>query len=257
MKAIPAAEFRKDLFVAEYLINGYNGKAAAITAGASEGSARFTASKLLAMPDVQEKVRAAQEEALRVRRLTKEAIVARLESIAMADPRELTGLHRNCCRYCWGENHRFQRTPREREEALVNWLQDQAARVEKKMPEGPPFDEAGGLGYNPTKDPHPQCPECFGEGEVRVVFHDTRDVSADAARLFAGVEQTQHGLKVRMNSQHEALRDLGKDHGLFGKKIELTGRNGGPVQHEHDIAQIFADVEGADTGIGPATGREG
>jgi phage terminase small subunit len=50
--------------------------------------------------------------------VTTELVLSRLQAIATADPRELTELHRGCCRYCWGTGNLFQRTPRElREDA--------------------------------------------------------------------------------------------------------------------------------------------
>ena len=52
------------------------------------------------------------------------------------------------------------------------------------------FDEASGIGYDPRCDPHPDCPECFGEGVVKVFVKDTRDLSPMAERLYAGVEET-------------------------------------------------------------------
>jgi phage terminase small subunit len=248
------AELRLERFIAEYLID-LNGRQAAIRAGYSPDTARQTASELLAKPEAQALLRAAQEKVAAALGVSKEMVLDRLNAIATADPRELTELHRGCCRYCWGKRFLFQRTPREMREAKDNWMQDEAARQEKNLP-AKAFDEAGGVGFNPKRDPNPACPECFGDGEERVVFKDTRDLSPGARLLFAGVEQTQHGLKIRTHSQPDALVNIGKHLGMFTSKHEHSGPGGGPIQQEHTaVGQLLDLVDGADTGPGAAAGR--
>lgn len=222
-----AVELRMERFVAEYVID-YNGRRAAIAAGYTPERARQTASELLAMPEVQAQVQARQEEVKTALGITEEVVLNRLTSIATADPRELTELHRGCCRYCWGIDHLYQRTPKELREDVAKWTNDELARQKDGKP-SVPFNEAGGVGYNPKKDPNPDCPECFGDGAERVVFKDTRDLSPAARLLFAGIEQTQHGLKVRMHSQPEALVNIGKHLGMFAKRVEHTGKGGNPL----------------------------
>lgn len=242
-----AKELRVERFVTEYMVD-FNGKRAAIAAGYSPDGARQTASELLALPEVQERIQIEQAALLTRRRLDRESILSRFEAIALADPRELTELHRGACRFCWGEHHRYQRTPQEMRDARAKHQKDEAERQTMSPPPPPrQFEELGGVGFNPYRDPHPECPECFGRGEARVQFKDTRDVSPDAAQLFAGVEQTQHGLKIRMHSKTDALLHLGKEHGLF--KTTVAGK----VEHTHKgVSDILAELDGAETGPGPA-----
>lgn len=231
-----AVELRMERFVAEYVID-YNGRRAAIAAGYTPDRARQTASELLAMPEVQEQVQARQEAVKAALGITQEVVLDRLTSIATADPRELTELHRGCCRYCWGKDHLYQRTPKELRDDVAQWANDELARQKDGM-KPVPFNEAGGVGYNPKKDPNPDCPECFGDGAERVVFKDTRDLSPAARLLFAGIEQTQHGLKVRMHSQPEALINIGKHLGMFAKRVEHTGKNGS------QLSMLLQEVSG-------------
>jgi phage terminase small subunit len=258
--AAPAAkqsktELREDRFIAEYLVD-YNGRQAAIRAGYAPQAARQTASELLAKPHVQAKLQAAQEKVLDGLGVTVDLVMSRLHAIATADPRELTELHRGCCRYCWGVDNLFQRTPREMREARANWEANEAAKQMKEGAAAPvPFDEAGGIGYNPRRDPNPECPECFGDGEARAVLKDTRDLSPVARLLFAGVEQTQHGLKVRMHSQPDALVHIGKQLGMFTRKVEHSGPGGSPIQQAHTVIRDLLDQVDGDTGPGPAASR--
>lgn len=248
-------ERRVDRFIAEYLVD-LNGRQAAIRAGYSPDTARQIASELLAKPEVQAAVEAKQKALIDSLGVTSELVLSRLHAIATADPRELSELHRGCCRYCWGKDHKFQRTPLEMREARAAWEAEQAKRQEEATEVAAAFDEAGGVGFNPKRDPNPDCPECWGDGEVRVVFKDTRDLSPAARLLFAGVEQTQHGLKLRTNSQPDALLNLGKHLGLFAKRVEHSGPGGGPIQQEHGAVGALLDLlDGADTGPGPAGSR--
>jgi phage terminase small subunit len=241
-------ERRVAKFVSEYIID-FNGRRAATAAGYSADSARQQASEMLADPAISAMVDAAIAERAQVSSITAKAVVDRLHLIATADARELSEIHRACCRYCWGKGHLFQRTPREMAEARA----EHAAAVSGKEHVSA-FNEAGGIGYNPKKDPNPKCPECFGDGEVRVVLKDTRDLSPAARLLFAGVKQTQHGIEIKQHSQTDALQNLGRHLGVFKDKVELTGKDGGPV--EHSLREIIDGIEGADTGIGPASSRK-
>lgn len=250
-KAVHALS-RVDMFVAEYLVD-LNGRQAAIRAGYSAQSARQTASELLATPEVQEKVQGKMAERMERVGITADDVVKRLWSVATADPRELIELHRSCCRYCWGKGNKWQMTPRELEESKASHA---AANLELVAEGGKPrkFSEQGGTGYNPKNDPNPNCPECFGDGIERIIAKDTRDLSAAGRELYAGVKTTQHGLEIKMRGQTEALVHVGKHVGAFKERVELTGKDGGPVAHS--MNDILAAIDGAGTGL-PRPGGNG
>lgn len=129
-----------------------------------------------------------------------------IHAAAFADARELSELRRACCRYCHGIGHRYQHTPREMEDRRAEY--DAAALDATK--EGktlPPFDELGGLGYDKREPPHPECPECAGEGYQYTFYHDSRNYSPAALALYEGVEETKDGIKVRAGSQ-KGYREL-------------------------------------------------
>lgn len=252
----PKQANRIDLFVVEYL-KDLNGRQAAIRAGYSPDSARFQASDLLARADVQAKLETAmQQRAARVG-IEADDVLARLRDVAFADPRDLIELRRTCCRHCYGKNNRYQRTPREMEVARKEYEAsladlnlsptDFAARAEE-------FDQEGGIGWDPRKDPNPDCPECWGEGELKSFAKDTRDLTPTARLLYAGVKETQNGLEIKMHDQQAALVKIGEHLGMFRKKVELTGKDGGPVRASIGGILDELGVDGADTGPGASRG---
>lgn len=252
-EAKASAELRIEQFVHAYFACNLVGRTAAIAVGYSPDSARTIASQLLAREDVQAMIRERQAEVLQEFDDQAKWVRDRLKGMAGADAREVSELYLVACRYCWGDDHRYHRRSHERENAYQDWLKDEAdkARLEPAPPPVP-FDEMGGVGYTTNRDPHPACPACDGRGERLTVFKDTRDLSPEGQLIYAGVKVTQHGLEVRTHDQRAALIDYGKHLGMFGKKVELTGKDGGPVKHEHDISQMFAELEGSETGIGPS-----
>lgn len=65
-------------------------------------------------------------------------------------------------------------------------------------------------------------------------------------RVVQEVSQTQHGLKIKLHNKVEALKMLGEHFGVIGtKRIEMTGKNGGPIQHQVDNAR-FAGMSDKD-----------
>lgn len=209
------------LFAEEYLNANFNGTKAAIAMGYSRKSARIKASELLAVPEVIATIEAAMRARAERISLDTDQIVMRMHAIAFADPRELIGVHRYCCRYCYGKDHRYQWTPNELRDVQGARERRKAAAVEKTTMSGKsrPIDFSGGTGFKHCADPNPACPECFGEGVVRVVVHDTRDISPSARLLYAGAKKTPWGVDIKMNNQSVMLTNLAKHLGMFTTNV--------------------------------------
>ncbi len=222
-------------FCREYLVD-LNATQAAVRAGYSASTANREGTRLLAMPRVQAKIDQLQDE--RATRVEVEAdeVLRQLWLVATADPNELIEYRRVCCRHCHGIGFGFQRTESEMKAAR----RQHAVKVEKEGESPGPFDEEGGIGFDATKDPHPDCPECFGEGIGTAFLKDTRTLSAAARALYAGVKVTKDGFEVKMRDQQAALIQVGKHLGMFVErtKTELTGKDGGPIQSESVTERI-------------------
>jgi hypothetical protein len=225
---------KQERFVQEYLVD-LNATQAAIRAGYSPKTAEQQGYQLLQKTSVSAAIASGKQE--QKERLIESAddVVKELLTIATADPRELVEFRRLCCRFCWGKDNRYQRTKGEMERDLAGYVAKCADLEERGKPMPPPFDELGGIGFNPKKDPNPQCPECFGDGVGETFVHDTRKLSPAAARLFAGVKQTKEGLEVKMLSQDGAIQNLGRHFGAFNDKLQLDATVKGQVAYRANM----------------------
>ncbi len=146
-----------------------------------------------------------------------EDIVRKLRLIESADPNELVQLRRVCCRYCHGVDHRYQYTANEfhraRAEHRRAWLALKSERAREDLGD---FDEQGGLGFRGNKEPHSDCPECWGEGVVDVWYADTRKLNESGRALYRGVALSRDGtLKVVMADQDAARVLLARHKGML------------------------------------------
>lgn len=218
---------QRKLFVVEYAKDG-NGTQAAIRAGYSPRSAGSQAEQLLKTPEIKQAIDAILNDRIDRGLLEGDALLARWNDRALADPNSLTQFQRVACRYCWGKDHRYQYTPAEMEEERAKHDDRRARAKLDGLTDPGDFDERGGLGYSAKRDPHPDCPECFGDGKGRMFFTDTRKLQGKDRTLFAGVKQTKDGMEVLMHSQTEAEDRLARNQGLYNadqsgsKNVELT-----------------------------------
>lgn len=83
------------------------------------------------------------------------------------------------------------------------------------------------------REPNPDCQACEGHGHGIPIPKDTTKLSRQAKALYAGVKVTKDGLQVLMHDQLTALTKVGQHLGLFPTKVEMTGKNGGPMEFEN------------------------
>jgi hypothetical protein len=209
---------RQAAFVREFC-KDFIATQAALRAGYSERTAEVQGCRLLKNDKVRAAISRRLEQIVAVAEVDTAMVVRELLDVATADPRELISLHRDSCRYCYGIDHRRQWILSEYETAVREAIRDG---------QQPPGFE-GGIGYNATRPPNPECPECFGRGIETVIVADTRKLSPQAAKLYAGVQQTKDGVKALGRNQNEALMALGRYLGMFKDRSELSGPGGGPI----------------------------
>ncbi|APQ14710.1 hypothetical protein BJP27_24370 (plasmid) [Pseudomonas oryzihabitans] len=189
----------------------------------SDNSCAANASRLLRMDKVARLV------ALRVKQSFEDAdgdlktrTLELLLGWAFADPNELSQLRRDCCRYCYGIDHKWQMKPSEWQGKLDTWQADLRKAQALQEAEPPEPDPQGGLGYDPRLPPVESCPECFGEGIEREFFHDTRHIAPATRALYGGVQRTKDGLKIVQHDQGKAREILARVLKLFDDTAEVV-----------------------------------
>ncbi len=202
-------------FVDEYLID-LDAERAAATLGLDPRDGV----RLAASPSFQRQLDAAQSRRSHYTQIYGENVLRRLWQAYAFDARRMIELRRVCCRFCHGLDHRYQFTPEELRQATQTHLQQQMRLPEPRVP----FDDQGGLGYDRWADPHPDCPECAGQGEHAVYLHDTRDYTPSEALMYLGVKVNKD------NSVQLLLRDLNQ---IESKLMDHLGLGKQPDRHAH------------------------
>ena len=202
---------KQQRFVDEYLID-CNATQAAIRAGYSKATANEQAGRLLVNVSVQAAISIARQEQQKRTQISADRVVTEAWHIATADARELVEVKIGCCRHCHGEGHKWQRTVAEMNYDVEQWV---AAGGDLNA-----FEHQGGIGYTPLKPPHPTCPECFGDGQSRVVLKDTRTLSPAALSLYAGAKHGKHGIEIQVHDKAAAMEKLFKHLGLYERDNE-------------------------------------
>lgn len=209
-------------FVNEYLVDLNRTAAYKRAGGNGEGNTAYVgASRMYRNAKVNRAITDALADRERRTQITQDAVLKMWWDIATADVNELTEYRRLCCRHCWGFGFNYQwRDVVEYDDA-----------VKKAMAASkPPPQDVGGYGYDDTLDPNPDCPRCNGAGIGRAHFHDTRDLTGAARRLFAGVKEGKFGVEVITRNQDDALKMVAQHLGMVKNRTEVTGADGGPIQ---------------------------
>lgn len=209
---------KQQRFVDEYLIDR-NATQAAIRAGYSARTAEQMGYQLLQKTSVQEAIAKGEAELAERNKITQDKVLNLLWDMATADPNELIKYVRVNCRYCWGEDHYYQWTKGEYHNACYT------AKVNQK----PKPDCDGGFGFDKTKEPNPDCPECRGEGFGYTHVSDTTRVSSKAKLLYAGIKENQYGVEIKMNDQFAAAIKAGQHIGMFKERVEHSNDPENPL----------------------------
>lgn len=204
-----------DAFIDEYMIDG-NGTRAATVAGYSPKTANEQASRMLANVNISNEVARRRAIISAKNELKVDDVVRNIKSVIRADPRDLIEYRRASCRHCHGIGFMYQYTPQEFRDAYMRHMESKEYLVK-----GVSFNPQGGEGYNPNKDPHEDCPECFGDGVGRAFARDTRTLSSDAVAIYAGVKETQHGVEVLIRSKDAAIKQAALYLGMNKQEVNV------------------------------------
>lgn len=136
--------------------------------------------------------------------------------IATANPNELVKTVTGCCRYCHGENFKYQwRDEEEWIDACNKACLEAKKNADPIMPE---FD--GGVGFHAYKAPNVLCPHCYGVGIAHTLVQDTTKLGPKARKLYKGAKQNRYGeIEIEMHDQQKARESLARCLGAFNDKL--------------------------------------
>lgn len=208
---------KQEIFVREYMVD-WNATQAAIRAGYSVKSAPDISSQLLGKTHVRQAIEAMASARARRLGIDAEELMRLWSSIVMTDANELSQFRRVCCPYCWGTEHQKQYTPEGLAEAKRKHDRERSRMLKDSGVEIGEFPEYVDPWYDKRKEPHPECPECFGEGHGETFFSDTRKLSPGARMLYGGVKEGRDGIEFIVMSKEKAMDNLARALGLFKEK---------------------------------------
>lgn len=217
----------KQIYFCQQYVVDFNGTQAAIRAGYSKNGADVQAVRLLANASVKAYIEELKEQLATKAEINPLWVLNQWKRTAMADPNELMQIRRTCCRHCHGYGHAYQWTESEYMKA-VNYAIDNGK-------EAPNAD--GGIDFDMKADPHPNCPECGGDGIEDIYIADTRKLKGDAKHLYLGVKKTKDGIQVLTRDKDAALENIAKYLGMNVERKEISGPNGQPLT----VANLSAD----------------
>lgn len=171
-------------------------------------------------------------------------------NIVNADPNEFIEIKRGACRYCFGDDHRYQFYEDEYLDLVI-----EAEQKGRPLP-----DVKGGFGYRHFIEPHPDCPRCGGRGLRWTDVKPTESLSDQARAAFMGVEEKKDGLKVSMADRAASARELARLQGMGGDTLTVKGQIGlaaalATVQAAtpNDAAAAYEQFVKAGLALGPET----
>lgn len=184
--------------------------------GWKTSSVDVEACKLAGMPNVRQRLQDLLAQAAAANGADIELVLAGYLKRLKADPRELTEIRVNPCRYCWGAGHLYQYTDGElRQAELKHEAKRETALAQATPRDIGDFDPQGGGGYSVLKGPYDECPSCGGAGVPQVVLKDSRNYTEGAALLFGGVKKGKDGIEVKIADRSDALAQVARHVGFY------------------------------------------
>lgn len=224
---------RVQRFIDEYMIDGNASRAyrAAYNCAKSKDKTIVTnASLLLADTDVAKIVQTLRKRVTESKLMTVKDVLVEFQQMATADVGKIVQHRRLNCRHCNGANFAYQwRDVDEFAKALQVAHDNNLQRRKNKQKAIPIPTDDGGYGFRRTHDPHSGCPKCDGEGIEDVFIADTRKLTGPERKMIAGIEVKQHGVKVTLHDQKDAMKNVGHLLGGFKNVTILQNPDGTPL----------------------------
>lgn len=199
------------MFIGEYVVD-WDSHAAMMRTGYVGKYPRQRAYDILKKPDVRAEVERIRNTIIvKVQSISSSAAIDDAVAVLNANPLDLVEHKDGACRWCYGKDHLYHFTVNEQ---IVD--RRRYKTTDDYLVQQIPYDPAGGTGYDKYAEPHPDCPECNGQGVPYMTIRDSRTIPPESQRLIAGYKMTKNGLEVIMRSQDAAREALARYTGVAG-----------------------------------------
>ena len=75
-----------------------------------------------------------------------------------------------------------------------------------------------------------------------VALVSSEKIDNDTAAAISEISQTAQGIKIKLHDKRAALVDIGRHLGMFKDKVELTGKDGGPIMQATVTPEELAEA---------------
>lgn len=79
-------------------------------------------------------------------------------------------------------------------------------------------------------------------GPDGVILIDSQAITREQAAIVSEVAETKDGVRLKTHSKMQALELLGKHMGMFKDRVEVTGKDGAPLQQVNMSVDEFAKI---------------
>lgn len=158
--------------------------------------------------------------------------IQELREMEAADANDIIAMKWGACRHCYGFDHGWQYI----DEMEYAKAVDMAIAMKQAHP-----SMDGGFGFNPTLDPHAECPRCWGVGERRPWIADTTKLTGGARKLYKGVKIKGNGdIEILLHDQVKIRDMLNRIQGIYKDGIKDPAQ---PVEAVKDAAAVKSPEE--------------
>lgn len=150
------------------------------------------------------------------------------------DPAEITAWAVGACRHCHGEGNGYQW----REHEYFRELDKAEANVRQGVRGVELPDIGGGFGFDATRPPADDCPNCHGKGVGRTDITDTSKLSPMARAAFEGIKETRNGIEIKMADKDKAAENFAKLSGFDVVQVRMLADK---LPGEEELAKLARD----------------
>lgn len=138
---------------------------------------------------------------------------------------QVTQYIHQCCRYCYGKDHRYQWIDFEEYLGALGKTEElNVRRAEFNQRLLPMPSDVGGYGFSAQAEPNLFCPRCEGRGNQVAVIADTTKLEGPARAIVKGIKVTSTGTEVLFHDIDKAKERLLRAGGILGDDAASVAR---------------------------------